>query len=118
MVKRRWLVCIAAVVCWTALLLAPIPTSDLGVNESSAWRFSVAALAHVIGYMMLTIAAGWLQPSASLRLWLLFGLCAHGIVLELVQPWFGRDGSLPDAALDLVGIFVGLLVARKFWFAQ
>jgi VanZ family protein len=114
--KERWLVCIAAAACWTALLLAPISTADLGVDEAASWPFFIPILMHVLGYMLLTIAVGWLQPAPRLRLWLLYGLCAHGIVLELVQPWFGRDGTLPDAALDLLGIFIGLIVARRFWF--
>lgn len=116
--RWRWGLLVLAVIVWTVFLFAPIkppPPSDV---VDPLWRQALQPLAHLISYAVLTILAGWVRVPMKHRLWLLFALCAHGILTELFQPNFGREADVSDAALDMLGIFLGLLLARNWWFGN
>lgn len=112
----RWCLWLACLVVWTALLLAPLDAAGLTFAEAPQWHFTITTAAHVIGYASLTFGAGWLRGESATRLWLLFLLSAHAVLSELVQPWFERTGCLEDAAFDMLGILIGLLLGRRYWF--
>jgi len=112
----RWFLLLAALTIWTILLLAPLRSANLGLGSEQAWPSFIPSAAHLIAYTVLSIGAGYLQAPPRLRIWLLFALCTHAIATELIQPWFDRDGSVEDAAFDFLGIFLGLILARRWWF--
>lgn len=39
-------------------------------------------------------------------------LLGVGILIEILQPWFGRDRSIYDVAADVVGLIIGMSAGR------
>lgn len=39
-------------------------------------------------------------------------LLGVGILIEILQPWFGRDRSIYDVAADVVGLIIGISAGR------
>lgn len=100
-------------------MLAPVSAPEISDDQAEAWwEVVVPNSAHVISYVVLTIGAGFLQVPLKQRLWLLLALFAHGVLMELLQPYFERTADISDAAYDLLGISLGLLLGRRFWFAD
>jgi VanZ family protein len=114
----RWWCWLGGMLVWTLLLLAPLEAAGISFEEAPQWQFTITTLAHVVGYAALTTMAGWLKSTPPVRLWLLYALAAHAVLSELMQPFFERTGCLEDAAFDLLGVLLGLLVARGYWFAK
>lgn len=73
----------------------------------------VWGLGHYGLFMLLAYCAVRMKTKPDYRHFiyiLLFGIL-FGIMIEWLQPWFGRDRSLVDLVLDAVGLLSGLLLA-------
>jgi VanZ family protein len=69
---------------------------------------------HVVAFAALALPASFFQPR-----WLPFALPFFVIfagLIEIVQPFVGRTGSFFDAAADIAGIFLGVVIGR--WLAR
>lgn len=82
-------------------------------------RFVMAKTTHVGIYTAWTILTGWLRPPFGIRLFLLMFLMSHAVLTEWAQTYVeGRMGLLRDAALDHLGIFLGVVIAYRWWAAE
>jgi hypothetical protein len=108
---------------WTALLTLPINAPMFGdTEEMRNWtRLILSKGAHLSVYAAWAFITGWLQPRLKARIFLLFFLMAHAVGTEwcqwLTRETMGRHGSLRDAALDQVGILVGVIAGYRYWTA-
>jgi VanZ family protein len=109
---------------WTAALILPINGPEFGDTEEmrTLTRLILTKSAHVSVYMVWTIFTGWLRPPLKLRFFLLMFLMAHAVGTEWCQLYFedlfGRKGLLRDAALDHLGIFLGVVLSLRWWTAE
>ncbi len=74
------------------------------------------ALAFGIAVLPVSLTAG--RRTLLLTCLALLGV---GILIEIVQPWFGRDRSPYDVLADIVGIALGAMAgraARRLWRRQ
>lgn len=103
---------------WTTALVLPVPEKIPQTIEDVApgRKFLVMKTAHLLGYLVLTVFAGRLRPPRNVRLILLAGLLAHGTLTELAQQQLAhRSGQLFDAAVDHLGVALGLALSWKWW---
>jgi VanZ family protein len=118
--KWRWWIWVASTFMWTLLLVVPFPHevfSVLGDSEGTM-RSKAAKGLHVVAYVVLTAAAGWLSAPMRYRFFLVFFLMVHATSTELVQRIFlflGRTGHLYDVAWDHLGIGIGLALTWRWW---
>lgn len=114
-----WWLWWAITVVWTAALIVPTPTPTfLGPSEETRQlvKLIVSKTAHVVAYAAWTVLSGWLRPSLGRRLLLLLFLLAHGVVTEWIQEQLPyRSGLLRDAALDHLGVLLGLAASWRWW---
>jgi VanZ family protein len=117
--KKRRLLWFAYLVCWTTALVTPIRDDSSWVVPSLAdldLKYLLAKTLHVGGYAVFAALSGWLRSPLRFRWWVMFILMSHPTLTELIQLYVpGRSGSLYDAALDLIGILLGLVLTRKWW---
>lgn len=113
----RWFVWLVILAVWTALLVMPVPPpEELPLGEYiEARKFLVAKTIHVAGYAFLT-AASVLLPLPRWGRWLMPALLMfHGAATELIQAQLPyRDGNPRDAALDALGVVLGILLTWKW----
>jgi VanZ family protein len=110
-----WFVFIAG---WSLALLTPQPVelADTVLGEPAA--FWSAKVLHVSAYAVLVTLTASLPVAWPARLLLLACLSAHAIGTEYFQQFVRlRTPSWRDAALDHLGILIGLVITCKFWFA-
>ena len=65
---------------------------------------------HVVAFAVLAFPIAFLRPS-----WLILTVpvyMAFGGLIEIVQPFVGRDRSLTDWVADLIGLGIGVAVGR------
>jgi VanZ family protein len=99
----------------TALLLLPLPTHDAARRWPALLRdlndachpLAFAWLAHLL-FDRLRVRIP--RPSRAPYLWVLGAASAYAAATELIQPLVGRQSSLMDAANDMLGAAVGLLL--------
>ena len=100
----------AVVAGLTVVSLLPQDTSPVALGESTAGV--VSSLAHIPAYALLValsvpVARRLLRARrAALALASCFGL-ALGLVMEIVQPFFGRSGNLLDMSYNIAGVVLG-----------
>lgn len=110
-----WIILLLA---WTTALVLPVPEKIPQTIEDVApgRKFLVMKTVHLLGYLFLTVFAGRLRLSRDLRLVVLAMLVAHGTLTELVQQQLAhRSGQLFDAAVDHLGVALGLTLSWKWW---
>jgi uncharacterized membrane protein YccC len=84
------------------------------VEEGSSW-FEIPNLDKVIHWgIFVLFAVLWLRIGTSRwrYAWVALGGLAIASITELVQPAIGRDGEVADAITDLIGVAIGLGIAR------
>lgn len=115
----RWRIWCLGLLVWTALLVAPNPTTELGLDDVLAeYKYAAAKTLHVVAYGCMAFFAGWLRTPMRYRWGLVFVLMAHGTVTELIQTQIeGRTGTLRDVGYDHAGVCLGLLLGWKWWTA-
>ncbi|MBD3680024.1 MAG: VanZ family protein [Rhodobacteraceae bacterium] len=91
---------LAAIIAWATLTPNP-PTPEL--NRPLSDKFY-----HVMGF------AGLVFPTALLYarslIWILPLAVLFGVVIELVQPFFGREAEAGDVLADLIGLGMGTVI--------
>jgi VanZ family protein len=113
----RWFAWILVLAVWTALLVMPVPPpQELPLGELIEPRkFLIAKSIHVAGYAFLA-ATSVLLPMPRLGRCLVPALLIlHGAATEAIQgqlPY--RDGNLRDAALNALGVVLGVLITWKW----
>ncbi len=93
---------VAAVIA--VLTLTPIPAPPLGPVENSDKVY------HVLAFAGLAFPVAFLRPG-----WMLVALpiqAAFGGLIEIIQPFVGRDCSLADWIADLIGLGLGVVIGR------
>jgi VanZ family protein len=115
--RRRWALWIVLLAVWTTLLVLPMPRQeDWPVKVTRDVKFYIGKSVHLVGYGVLTVLAGWLQPRFRWRLLLLFFLMAHAGATEWAQKYVpSRTGTVPDVVLNHAGVLLGLIVSWKWW---
>lgn len=66
---------------------------------------------HLLAFAALTSPAFVLSPRSS-RPTMAFAI-ALGILIEIIQPYVGRDASFFDAAADIAGCIIGMMIGRR-----
>lgn len=90
-----------------ASFLVPIPIRNPSLNYLFDW-------AHLLVFGFVAFALTHFMPIVSLwqRVLLAFGLAMSvGVLIEIIQPWFGRKSSLHDIKFNCVGGAIGIMLA-------
>jgi VanZ family protein len=115
MLLRRvvWLVFLMA---WTAALVTPQPVHVSQATLPEEARFPVGKTLHVSAYALLCMLTAWQRFPLRWRPLLLIALSAHAGLTELIQRWVPeRTGSWDDVALNHVGLYLGVVLAWRWW---
>lgn len=103
--RKAWRVLlVAALVCisWLAFTPNPPPAADLGWDKAN--HFAAFGTLAFLGMQCL-------QAGGRRAWWVLAGLLAYGVLIELVQSRIpGRDADARDVVADMIGAGVGLVV--------
>ena len=117
--KLGWCVWSVYAILWTAALVSPYTGPEHfgagAVLFNLSLKFLIAKSLHLSAYAVWTILTGWLRPLLPWRFFLLFLLMSHAVGTEIIQQYVGRNGILEDAALDQLGILIGLAVSWRWW---
>ena len=103
--RRRWRVAFGLVIAVSVIVLfspqTGVPTTPPGTDK----------VVHAVLFAGLA-ATGWLAGTR--RRWLVPALLAYAVVSELIQasPVLDRQASMADVAADVVGVALGLVLAR------
>jgi VanZ family protein len=103
---RLWL----PVVVWAALIFALSSVPDLGTGLGG-WDLVLRKLAHAAEFAILGALLLRATGRAGLSFALGFAYAASDEVHQAFVP--GREGSLPDVAIDVVGVAVGVLLWQR-----
>jgi hypothetical protein len=98
------------VLCWTPGELVE------SLERRSPW-FAIPNLDKLVHWgIFVVFTVLWLRVGSSRwqYAWVGLGGLALAAMSEILQnlPWIGRDGNLDDTMTDLIGILIGLAVAR------
>jgi VanZ family protein len=110
--RGRW----RAVFVAGALALLPLALMPFEMDKKSGFAHG-DKVAHIIAFACLayTAARGWPQRTRVIVL----TLAAYGVAIELLQALTPlRSASLSDVAADIVGVAVGLALARGWMRAR
>lgn len=78
------------------LTLAPVSGQDVPGSDK---------LHHVIGFAALAFPLSFVRPR--LALWVALCVSAYGGLIELIQPYFGREAEWADFLADILGAALG-----------
>ncbi len=101
---------------WTVALLTPQPVRASQATLPVEAQQPSAKLLHLAAYTLLCVLTAWQRFPARWRpLWLLI-LSAHAVGTEVGQLYVpSRHGCWEDAALDHVGLYLGVVLAWRWW---
>jgi VanZ family protein len=117
--ELRWLIWGTAAVVWTAALLTPQPVELADAVLAPEAVFPASKSLHLAGYSLLALLTGWLRTSLPVRWGLLAFLFLHALGTEYLQQFVpGRTPGWLDAALDHLGLALGVLLSWRCWFAH
>ena len=88
-----------AILLGTLLSTSQIP--EISTNDK---------LAHFIAFVLLAIPLNTVARSFSIRLNM--GFVLFGGAIEMIQPVVGRHGDWLDFFVDMIGVLVGMILAR------
>ena len=101
---------------WTLALVTSPPTLASEATLPAMARFPVAKVLHVAAYCLLCVLTGWQRFAPRWRPLLLLALSAHAIGTEVAQLYVPhRHGCWEDAALNHVGLYLGVVLAWRCW---
>jgi len=112
----RWFVWLAYAAAWTQALLMrnPIPSDILQQHPLPFFLFAKSV--HVCAYALFAVLTGWLLLPLRWRCLLLAALGLHGAATEYLQHFVaGRNPSLRDVGLDLLGLVLGVALTWRLW---
>lgn len=95
-------VTIVLAVIIAVLTLAPMPSGGPAGSDK---------LYHVLAFACLAFPLPLVRPR--LALWVILGVIAYGGVIEVIQPFFGRQAEWADLIADGIGAILGASIARK-----
>jgi hypothetical protein len=84
------------------LTLAPMPAGGPAGSDK---------VYHVLAFACLAFPLPLVRPR--LTLWVILGVIAYGGIIEMIQPFFGRQAEWADLVADGVGAILGAIVARQ-----
>jgi VanZ family protein len=112
----RRVVWLAYVIVWTASLVTPQPARASAATLPTPAQFPAAKSLHIAGYGLLCVLTGWQRFAPRWRPLLLLALSAHAVLTEVIQLYVPeRHGDWVDVALDHVGLYLGVVVAWRWW---
>lgn len=85
-----------------ALTLAPMPAGGPAGSDK---------VYHVLAFAALAFPLPLVRPRWTA--WIILGVIAYGGVIEVIQPFFGRQAEWADLVADGVGAILGAIVARQ-----
>lgn len=94
----------------TLLMASAVLVIALAPSAAESTAYGSDKVRHALAFAALVLPIA-LLASPLLR-WSVPGLVLFGALIEVLQPWFGRDRSLYDLCADVIGIILGLLVWR------
>ena len=103
---RRVSLAITAAMACTILALTLTPSTLQPIDAPFADKAY-----HLLAFAALTSPAFVLSPRSS-RPTMAFAI-ALGILIEIIQPYVGRDASFFDAAADVVGCIIGMVMGQR-----
>lgn len=84
------------------LTLAPMPSGGPAGSDKIYHVLAFACLAFPLPLVRLRLA-----------LWVILGVIAYGGMIEIIQPFFGRQAEWADLVADGIGAILGAGVARQ-----
>lgn len=93
---------LAALLCIATLTPGGL---DLNVGQPSNDKIQ-----HLIGFGVLALPLGYAWPRHTWTV--IAGVTLFGAMIELIQPFVGRDGGVADVAADALGATIGAFVMR------
>jgi len=100
--KAAWAIGVAAIATLSLLPAGTAPPLELWDKAQ-----------HAIAYCVVGVIGIWAASGRLHRYWVLGGLMALGIVLEIAQIWVpGRQGSVDDVVANAVGLFAAGILWR------
>ncbi len=105
--KLRWMAIGSAVTVTLAaiiamLTLAPVPSSDPAGSDK---------IYHVLAFACLVFPLPLVRPRWTV--WVILGVIVYGGVIEVIQPFFGRQAEWADLVADGIGAILGAILARQ-----
>jgi VanZ family protein len=112
----RRVVWLAYLGLWTLALVTPQPAQASEVTLPPWAQFPTAKSLHVAAYALLCVLTGWQRFAPRWRPLVLLALSAHAAGTEVVQRFVPhRHGCWEDAALNHVGLYLGVVLAWRWW---
>lgn len=103
---RRMAIGSAATIVLAAIIavltLAPMPAGGPAGADKAY---------HVLAFACLAFPLPLVRPRWTV--WVILGVIAYGGVIEVIQPFFGRQAEWADLVADGVGAILGAIVARQ-----
>lgn len=84
------------------LTLAPMPAGGPAGSDK---------IYHILAFACLAFPLPLVRPR--LTLWVILGVIAYGGIIEMIQPFFGRQAEWADLVADGIGAILGAIVARQ-----
>jgi VanZ family protein len=108
---------LAYLVLWTAALVTPQPAQASAATLPEEARFPAAKTLHVCAYALLCVLTAWQRfLTPRWRPLVLLALSCHAALTEVIQLYVPlRHGSLQDVAIDHVGLYLGVVLAWRWW---
>ena len=89
-----------------ALIMTVAMLMSVAEKESSA---GFDKIIHLISFMVLVMPVSFCRPRS--WIWLAPAAIFFGLVIEIIQPSFGRGREWLDFVADLVGVGIGVVLA-------
>ena len=84
------------------LTLAPMPAGGPAGSDK---------IYHILAFACLAFPLPLLRPR--LAIWVILGVISYGGLIEMIQPFFGRQAEWADLVADGIGAILGASVARQ-----
>ena len=84
------------------LTLAPVPAGGPAGSDK---------IYHILAFACLAFPLPLVRPR--LAIWVVLGVISYGGLIEMIQPFFGRQAEWADLIADGIGAILGATVARQ-----
>ena len=84
------------------LTLAPMPAGGPAGSDK---------IYHILAFACLAFPLPLVRPR--LAIWVVLGVISYGGLIEMIQPFFGRQDEWADLIADGIGAILGATVARQ-----